>query len=86
MGAVFRGPKTGNPYSEAGFKAMWNRLMGKALAAKIVCGRALHLPRPARALHHALQAEVRYPARHARRPGHHRQVYDRSRDVRRQSL
>ncbi|WP_232062157.1 tyrosine-type recombinase/integrase [Variovorax sp. PBS-H4] len=36
MGAVFRAPKTGNPYSESGFKAMWARLMQKALDEKIV--------------------------------------------------
>ncbi|MDP9895327.1 integrase [Variovorax boronicumulans] len=36
MGAVFRAPRTGNPYTEAGFKAMWGRLMKKAIQEKIV--------------------------------------------------
>ena len=39
MGAVFRAPKTGNPYSESGFKAMWARLMQKALDAKVIAER-----------------------------------------------
>lgn len=36
MGPVFRAPKTNNAYSEPGFKTMWNRLMAKALAEKVV--------------------------------------------------
>lgn len=39
MGAVFAAPRTGNPYSEAGFKAMWARLMDKAIKAGIVAQR-----------------------------------------------
>jgi integrase len=39
MGAVFRAPKTGNPYSEAGFKAMWARLIAAALAQQVVATR-----------------------------------------------
>jgi integrase len=36
MGAVFAAPRTGKPYSEPGFKGMWNRLMLKAVAAGVV--------------------------------------------------
>jgi integrase len=39
MGAVFRAPRTGNPYSERGFKTMWNRLMVKAMAEKVIAER-----------------------------------------------
>lgn len=35
-GWVFRAPRTGRPYSESGFKAMWSRLMKKALAAGVI--------------------------------------------------
>jgi integrase len=39
LGYVFRAPKTGNPYSESGFKTMWGRLMDKAIIGKVVAER-----------------------------------------------
>jgi integrase len=85
MGAVFRAPRTGNPYSEAGFKAMWQRLMRDALKAKIVAERfTFHDLRA----HYTTHYKLRYgtlPELHADQATTER-VYERSRDVRRKSL
>jgi integrase len=85
MGAVFRAPKTGNPYSEAGFKAMWARLMDKALAAGIVAERfTFHDLRAHYTTHFKLKFG-QLPELHAD-PATTAGIYDRSREVRRQSL
>lgn len=85
MGAVFRAPRTGNPYAEQGFKAMWSRLMAKALAEKVV---------PARFTFHDLRAhyttyfKLRFgalPELHAN-PATTKAVYERSRVSRREAL
>lgn len=85
MGAVFRAPRTGNPYSEAGFKAMWNRLMRDAIKAEIVAERfTFHDLRA----HYTTHFKLKFgslPDMHAD-PATTAQVYDRSRDVRRQAL
>ena len=85
MGAIFRAPKTGNPYSEAGFKAMWARLMDKALASGIVAERfTFHDLRAHYATYHKLQFGA-LPEMHAD-PATTARVYERSREVRRESL
>jgi integrase len=85
MGAVFRAPRTGNPYSEAGFKAMWHRLMNAALKGKVIAERfTFHDLRA----HYTTYYKLKFgalPDMHAD-PATTAQVYDRSRDVRRQSL
>lgn len=85
LGAVFRAPKTGNPYSESGFKAMWGRLMTKALAEKVVAERfTFHDLRA----HYATYYKLRFkelPDMHAD-PGTTARVYERSRESRRKSL
>lgn len=85
MGAVFRAPRTGNPYTEAGFKAMWNRLMVAAMKAKVVAERfTFHDLRA----HYTTHFKLRFgalPELHAD-PATTAGVYERSRDVRRQSL
>ena len=85
MGAVFRAPRTGNPYSESGFKAMWNRLMRKALKEKVVAERfTFHDLRAHYATYFKLQfGEL--PEMHAD-PATTAKVYERSREVRRRSL
>lgn len=85
MGAVFRAPRTGNPYSEAGFKAMWSRLMQKALAEKVVEERfTFHDLRGHYTTYFKLQfGEL--PELHAD-PKTTANVYERSREVRRNSL
>lgn len=85
MGAVFRAPKTGNPYSEPGFKAMWARLMAGAIKDKIVAERfTFHDLRAHYTTHFKLKFGA-LPELHAD-PATTAQVYERSRDVRRQSL
>lgn len=85
MGAVFRAPRTGNPYSEVGFKAMWNRLMLKAIAAGVVEERfTFHDLRA----HYTTQHKQRFgalPELHAD-PATTAKVYERSRAVRREAL
>jgi integrase len=85
MGAVFRAPRTGNPYTEAGFKAMWARLMAGALAEKIIAERfTFHDLRA----HYTTYYKLKFgtlPDLHAD-PATTAGVYERSRDVRRQSL
>ncbi|WP_436309450.1 tyrosine-type recombinase/integrase [Variovorax sp. LjRoot130] len=85
MGAVFRAPKTGNPYSESGFKAMWARLMAKAIAEKIVEERfTFHDLRG----HYTTYFKLKFgdlPELHAD-PKTTAGVYERSREVRRAAL
>lgn len=85
MGPVFPAPKTGNPYSEPGFKAMWGRLMTKAMQKGIVAERFTF---------HDLRAHYTtyYKLKHGALPELHANaattanVYERSREVRRESL
>ena len=85
MGAVFRAPRTGNAYSEAGFKGMWQRLMKKALDAKVIAERfTFHDLRG----HYTTYFKLKFgelPELHAD-PKTTAGVYERSREVRRQSL
>lgn len=85
MGPVFRAPRTGNPYTEQGFKAMWNRLMLAALAEKVIEQRfTFHDLRA----HYATYFKLRFgalPELHAD-PATTERVYERTRQVRRQSL
>lgn len=85
MGAVFRAPKTLNPYTESGFKTMWNRLMAKALAARIVETRfKFHDLRA----HYTTYYKLRFgelPEMHADGATTNR-VYERTKQVRRRSL
>lgn len=85
MGAVFRAPKTGNPYSESGFKTMWGRLMDAALTEKIVAERfTFHDLRAHYTTYFKLQFD-KLPDMHAD-PGTTARVYERSREVHRKSL
>lgn len=85
MGAVFRAPRTNNPYSEAGFKAMWQRLMKKALDAKVIAERfTFHDLRGHYTTYFKLQFGA-LPELHAD-PKTTAGVYERSREVRRLSL
>lgn len=85
MGAVFRAPKTGNPYSESGFKTMWGRLMDAALSGKIIEQRfTFHDLRA----HYTTYYKKRFdalPDLHAD-PATTARVYERSREVVRKSL
>lgn len=85
MGAVFKSPRTRNPYTEPGFKAMWNRLMAAALAEKVIRERfTFHDLRA----HYTTYFKLRFgalPELHAD-PATTGKVYERSRQVRRQSL
>lgn len=85
FGAVFRAPKTGNPYSESGFKTMWGRLMDDALASGVVAERfTFHDLRAHYATYHKLKFDA-LPDMHAD-PGTTARVYERSRQSRRKSL
>lgn len=85
MGAVFRAPRTNNAYSEPGFKAMWQRLMKKALDEKIIEERfTFHDLRG----HYTTYFKLKFgelPELHAD-PKTTAGVYERSREVRRKSL
>ena len=85
MGAVFRAPRTNNAYSEPGFKAMWQRLMKKALDEKIIEERfTFHDLRG----HYTTYFKLKFgelPELHAD-PKTTAGVYERSREVRRNSL
>lgn len=85
MGAIFRAPKTGNPYSESGFKAMWNRLMLKALAEGIVTERfTFHDLRAHYTTYYKLE-HGHLPEMHAN-PATTAQVYERTREIKRKAL
>lgn len=85
MGAVFRAPRTNNVYSEPGFKAMWQRLMQKALDAGVIAERfTFHDLRG----HYTTYFKLKFgelPELHAD-PKTTAGVYERSREVRRKSL
>lgn len=85
MGAVFRSPRKGNPYTDSGFKAMWNRLMAGALQEKVIEERfTFHDLRA----HYTSYFKLRFgqlPELHAD-PATTAGVYERTREVRRQSL
>ncbi|MGJ7553072.1 tyrosine-type recombinase/integrase [Variovorax sp. RB3P1] len=85
MGAVFRAPRTNNAYSEPGFKAMWQRLMQKALNEKVIDERfTFHDLRG----HYTTYFKLKFgelPELHAD-PKTTAGVYERSREVRRKSL
>lgn len=85
MGAVFRAPRTNNAYSEPGFKAMWQRLMQKALDAGVIAERfTFHDLRG----HYTTYFKLKFgelPELHAD-PKTTAGVYERSREVRRKSL
>ena len=85
MGAVFRAPRTNNAYSEPGFKAMWQRLMKKALDAKVIAERfTFHDLRG----HYTTYFKLRFgelPELHAD-PKTTAGVYERSREVHRKAL
>ncbi len=84
-GWVFRAPRTGNPYSEAGFKAMWARLMARAVTDKVI---------EQRFTFHDLRAHYAtyFKLRHGALPDLHASqattaaVYERSGQARRQAL
>lgn len=85
MGAVFRAPKTGNPYSESGFKTMWGRLMDEALAQRVVAERfTFHDLRAHYTTYFKLKFD-KLPELHAD-PGTTARVYERSREAHRKSL
>lgn len=85
MGAVFRSPRTNNPYSESGFKTMWARLMKSAIDEKIVAERfTFHDLRGHYTTYFKLQFGA-LPELHAD-PKTTAGVYERSREVRRQAL
>ena len=85
MGPVFRAPRTSNPYTDAGFKAMWARLMAKAMAAGVITQRfTFHDLRA----HYTSYFKIRHgvlPEMHAD-PGTTARVYERTRVVRRDAL
>ncbi|MEG0921309.1 MAG: tyrosine-type recombinase/integrase [Comamonas sp.] len=85
LGAVFRAPKTGNPYSESGFKTMWGRLMDAALENRIIEKRfTFHDLRA----HYTTYYKRRYdtlPDLHAD-PATTARVYERSSEAKRRSL
>jgi integrase len=85
MGPVFAAPRTGNPYSEPGFKAMWNRLMVKALQEGVIAERfTFHDLRAHYTTYFKLEHGV-LPEMHANQATT-AAVYERSREVRRKSL
>lgn len=85
LGAVFRAPKTGNPYSESGFKTMWGRLMDAALQNNVIEQRfTFHDLRA----HYTTYFKRRFdslPELHAD-PATTARVYERSREAKRKSL
>lgn len=85
MGPVFAAPRTGNPYTDDGFKAMWDRLLRAALAAGVIQERfTFHDLRA----HYTTYFKLRFgalPEMHAD-PATTAKVYERSREIRRQSL
>ena len=85
LGYVFRAPRTGNPYSQSGFKTMWGRLMDAALAAGVIEERfTFHDLRA----HYTTYYKERFgdlPDMHAN-PATTAAVYERSGRVRRKAL
>jgi integrase len=84
VGAVFPTVK-GDPYTEQGFKAMWSKLVAKALAEKAIERRfTFHDLRAYYVTQHKAQRGA-LPDLHAN-PGTTARVYDRTKEVKRQSL
>jgi integrase len=84
LGTVFPN-RVGNPYTEAGFKAMWSKLVGKAVAEKAIEKRfTFHDLRAYYVTQHKIQCGA-LPDLHAN-PGTTARVYDRAKEVKRKSL
>lgn len=84
VGAVFP-TVNGNPYTEPGFKAMWSKLVALAVAEKAIDKRfTFHDLRAYFVTEHKAQ-RARLPDLHAN-PGTTARVYDRTREVKRESL
>lgn len=84
LGAVFPNSK-GNPYTEPGFKAMWSKLVLKALEEKAIDKRfTFHDLRAYHVTQHKVQRGS-LPDLHAN-PGTTARVYDRTKVVNRESL
>jgi integrase len=85
MGPVFAAPRTGNAYTDEGFKSVWKRLMKDALVAGVVAERfTFHDLRA----HYTTYYKLKFgelPDMHAD-PATTARVYERSRQVRRKSL
>lgn len=85
MGPVFRAPRSGNPYTDRGFKAMWNRLVLAALKDGVIADRfTFHDLRA----HYTTYFKLQFgslPEMHAD-PATTARVYERSREVRRRAL
>lgn len=85
MGAVFRAPKSGNAYTEQGFKAMWSRLVSQAQKSGIIAERfTFHDLRAHYATHHKAQ-RGQLPEIHAN-PATTARIYDRSKVVKRAAI
>lgn len=84
LGAVFP-TRGGNPYTEQGFKAMWSKLVARALEEKAIAKRfTFHDLRAYYATQHKAQRGA-LPDLHAN-PGTTARVYDRTKEVKRRSL
>jgi len=84
LGAVFPA-RGGNPYTEQDFKAMWSKLVLKALAEKAIEKRfTFHDLRTYYVTQHKVQRGA-LPDLHAN-PGTTARVYDRTKEVKRRSL
>ena len=84
IGAVFHN-RAGNPYTESGFKAMWSKLVAQALKNYVIAKRfTFHDLRAYYVTQHKIQ-RVTLPDLHAN-PGTTARIYDRSTDVKRNSL
>ena len=84
FGAVFHN-RTGNPYTESGFKAMWSKLVLKALEEKAIEKRfTFHDLRSYHVTQHKIQRGA-LPDLHAN-PGTTARIYDRTKVVTRESL
>lgn len=85
MGVVFAAPRTGGAYSEPGFKAMWGRLMDKALREKVIEERfTFHDLRAHYTTYHKLDHGT-LPEMHAN-PATTAKVYERTKEISRRSL
>lgn len=84
LGAVFP-TRGGNPYTEQGFKAMWSKLVARALEEKVIAKRfTFHDLRAYYVTQHKAQRGA-LPDLHAN-PGTTARVYDRTKEVKRRSL
>lgn len=85
MGPVFPAPRHGRPYTDRGFKAMWNRLVLAAMKEKVIAERfTFHDLRA----HYTTYFKLKFgelPEMHAD-PATTAKVYERSREVRRKAL